>query len=57
MRTAETREPWTVCHDPGTDDNKGDGLKQRALTHTVEQAAAQADGEVRKRANVESGYQ
>jgi hypothetical protein len=26
------------------------------LTHIVERAAAQADGEMRKRANVESGY-
>jgi hypothetical protein len=46
-----------VCHGPGTDDDKGEGLKQRALTHIVEQAAAHADGEVRERENVESGYQ
>ncbi len=57
MRTPEIREPWTVCHDPETEDDKGDRPKQRALTHIVEQAAAHADGEVRKRANVESGYQ
>ena len=54
MRTLEIREPWTECHDPGTNDEEGDGdgLEQRALTHIVEQAAAQADGEVRERANV-----
>ena len=56
MRTPEIREPWTACHDPGTNDDEGDGFKLRALTHIVEQAAAQADGEVRERANVESDH-
>jgi len=56
MRTAKIREPGTTFHDPETDDEKGGEFRQRALTHIVEQPAAQADGEVHQRANVESGY-
>jgi hypothetical protein len=54
MRTPESREPWTPCHDPGTSYDQGDGFGLRALTHIVEQAAAQAASEVREGANVES---
>jgi hypothetical protein len=54
MRTLEIREPWIACHDPGISDDEGDGFGLRALTHIVEQAAAQAAGEVREGANEES---
>jgi hypothetical protein len=54
MRTPEIREPWTAYHDSGTDDDEGDGNGLGALAHIVEQAAAQADDEVREGKNVES---
>jgi hypothetical protein len=52
-RTLANREPWTVCHVPGTDDDEGGGLRQHALTHIVEHSETQAGGEVREGANVE----